>query len=146
MSLVTLMFSIGARDTQARARVLFVNWLQSFQKERQGTMNEAERRLKRSNITVDFAAIAKGIYDMMPEEYKSALAFGMCPAPFMDMAEENFKRNIAEASIRKSGDEPTEEGISTCVKYLDKELVRAFNHLLALAMLNEAKRNGALVV
>ena len=102
--------------------------------------------MKRSNITVDFAAIAKGIYDMMPEEYKSALAFGMCPAPFMNMAEKHFKENIASASIRKAGDEVTEEGLAICIKYMDKTLVRAFNHSLALAMLHEAKDRGALVV
>ena len=109
-------------------------------------MDEHERRLKRSNINVNFPAMAKGIYELLPEEYVSALAFGMCPAPFMDLAEKEFKRKIASASIRKSGDEPTEESITYCVQFIDKAIVNAFNHLLALAMLGEAKRNGALVV
>ena len=107
---------------------------------------DEERRLRRSNISVDFAAIAKGIYKMLPEEYVSALAFGMCPAPFMDLAEKEFKRKIASSSIRKSGDDPTEESITYCVQFIDRAIVNAFNHLLALAMLGEAKRNGALVV
>lgn len=109
-------------------------------------MTEQERRLSQSNIDVNFKAIAAGIYKMMPEEYKTALAFGMCPAPFMNMAEKEFKRKIVISSITKSGDKPTEDGIATCTKYLDKKLVESFNHLLALAMLREAKRNGALVV
>lgn len=103
-------------------------------------------RLKRSNITVDYAAIAKGIFDMLPPEYVGALAYGMCPAPFMELAEKEFVRKIVLGSLKRSGTPATEDNIEFCAARIDPELPREFSHQLTLALLKVAKDEGILRV
>lgn len=105
-----------------------------------------QTRLQQSNIQCDYDAIARGIYKMIPENYKAALAFGMCPAPFMELAEKEFKRKIVVSSMKRTGQTINEKEIEFGISLLNKDLVNEFNKELALALLREAKRNNALVV
>lgn len=104
------------------------------------------KRLKQSGIVANYEAIARGIFDMLPGEYLGALAFGMCPAPFMELAEKEFVRKIVISSLRRSGTPETQENIDFCAQRIDKELPREFSHNLTLALLKVAKEKGILRV
>jgi len=96
--------------------------------------------------TADFEAIAAGIYRMLPEEYKAALAFGMCPAPFMEQAEQLFREKCARAELERYGIPEDPGNFKKWCAAVKRDVIQEFNHQLALAMLAEAKRQGALVV
>ena len=56
--------------------------------------------------TIDADAIARGIYEMMPNEYRWALKYGMLPAPIMESLKasleqkaEDMAKNTAEKAF-----------------------------------------------
>ncbi len=91
-------------------------------------------------------AIAKGMFDMMPDEYRSALAFGMLPGPLMQLAEEQFRETCVRTELRRFGIAETPETMTKWCAAVNQKVVSEFNHQLALAMLAEAKDRGELVV
>lgn len=99
-----------------------------------------------AGVTGDCEAIAKGIYEMMPEEYRTALAFGMLPAPFMQQAEQMFREKVARAELKRYGISEEPGNFKKWCAAVRDEVIHEFNHELALAMLGEAKRQGALLV
>jgi len=103
-------------------------------------------RLKRSHITVDYSPIAKWILSKLDETYLGALAMGMCPAPFMDLATAEFERKICLMAMNRADEEVTEHNINVYREILDPELAREFQLQLSMALLNEANRQGILRV
>jgi hypothetical protein len=102
-----------------------------------------------AKFTANYQAIAQGIYAMLKdmadkgdESYITALAFGMLPAPLMQMAEKEFVRKLAEPAIKIGC--PTDLA-QKAVRDSKKEVIE-FNHQLSLALLRVAKENNNLVV
>ena len=99
-------------------------------------------------FTADYKAIAKGIFSILQdmaekgdESYLTALAFGMMPAPLMEMAEKQLVEKLAAPSIRYGF--PKEMAIKA-VK--EENCVKEFGRKLAVALLGVAKENNNLVV
>ena len=101
------------------------------------------------SFTANYKAIAQGIFEMLKdmadkgdESYLTALAFGMMPAPLMEMAEKSFVEKLAEPAIEIGC--PRNTAIQA-VKDSKKE-IKEFNCNLTLAILEVAKENKNLVV
>ena len=47
-------------------------------------------------MNVDYKKLAQGLYDLMPDDDKSVLAFGMIPKQWNDMASDAFRKSLAE--------------------------------------------------
>ena len=94
-------------------------------------------------MRIDYEAIGQGIYDMMPENDKAVVAFGMMPKKFMDLAVEEFKAKIIRIAAEQLS--IPEEDASNVLRP-KKEVVRNFEHNLCLAILGAAKSAGKLVV
>ena len=102
-----------------------------------------------ANFTANYKAIAEGIYSMLcdmakkgDESYLTALAFGMLPAPLMEMAEKEFVRKLAEPAIKIG----CPEDLAKKAVRDSKVEVKEFNHQLSLALLKTAKEHNNLVV
>lgn len=102
------------------------------------------------NFKADYKAIAEGIFGFLQdaaekgdESYLAALAFGMLPAPFMNMAENSFIEKLAEPSVKLGL--PLQSVIKT-IKKDHKDTISEFNHQLSLELLRVAKKNNNLVV
>lgn len=100
-------------------------------------------------FTANYKAIAEGIFKMLEdmaskgdESYLTALAFGMMPAPLMQMAEKHFVEKLAEPAVKIGC--PKELAIKAVRN--NKAEIKEFNHSLTLAILNVAKENKNLVV
>lgn len=100
----------------------------------------------RCGVEADFEAIARGLYAIMDAEMLSALAFGMLPAKLMELAEREFRYRLVRPQMEAYGVEATPENIRKWGAAVKAEVVSEFNHELAVAMLQEAKRHNALVV
>lgn len=100
----------------------------------------------RCGVQADFDAIARGLYAMMDGEMRAALAFGMLPAKLMELVEREFRYALARLQMEAYDVEATPKNIRKWGAAVKAEVVSEFNHELAVAMLQEAKRYGPLVV
>ncbi|MEA3224760.1 MAG: hypothetical protein U9Q07_02335 [Planctomycetota bacterium] len=100
----------------------------------------------KSGFRGDFEAIASDIYGALDNNYRNALALGMLPAPLMQLAETSFREKLAIDEIRRYEIPENTETLKKFAAAIQPEVIREFNRALALAMLTEAKRRGALVV
>lgn len=74
-----------------------------------------------NGLNINTAAIADGIYQIICEKGEEALvAFGMLPAPLMEMVERQMREKIIELSAKQ-------HGLSTedAKKFLSEEKLRA---------------------
>ena len=106
-------------------------------------------------FTADYKKIAKGIYEILldmeskgDDTYLGALAFGMLPAPIMQMAEDQFLDKLAGENLQRQGytaiGEPhlfTESKRVIKIKHASE-----FNHQLGLALYRVASDVGLMVV
>jgi len=102
------------------------------------------------NFEADYEPIAKGIFAMLvdmsnkgDESYLTALAFGMLPAPLMDMAENQFIEKIAEPSIKLGFGK---DAVIRTIKKTERDTINKFMKGLSVAILKVAKENNNLVV
>jgi hypothetical protein len=100
-------------------------------------------------FTANYKAIAEGMFRILQDmaekgddSYITALAFGMLPAPLMQMAEDNFVEKLAQPAIDIGCSK--DRAIKAVRDH--KVEVREFNHSLAVALLSVAKANNNLVV
>jgi len=97
-------------------------------------------------IKVNYAAIAKGMYDMFTEDDKVVMAFGMFPHARMELAEKEMRRKCALIALEYAEIESTDENIEEWAQAVDKDVVKEFNHQLSVAILSEAKAANMLIV
>ena len=100
-----------------------------------------------AKVAVDYDGLACGMLDMidtMPdaESYKGALAFGMLPAPLMDMASRQTSEKLGEAlgteNLSPDGRMAVDERLAVWL--------REFNDKLGKAMYKHASARGLMVV
>ena len=97
-------------------------------------------------IQCDRKAIAQGIYNMTMEldDYKDALAFGMLPAPLMEMMERNLKDKLLESCCALFGWKPTKENLG--LLNLNKKKYNDLVHDISLEIYHIAKESGLMIV
>ena len=98
-------------------------------------------------FTIDYKAIAQGIYDMTGElgdNYVGALSLGMLPAPLMDMLDKQIA-DKAKCTLCELYDCPkTDENKAMFI--LPKGKVEEIVRQVTLEVLHIASANGLLVV
>jgi hypothetical protein len=103
-------------------------------------------------FTADYEPIAQGIYQMLldmeskgDDTYLSALAFGMLPAPLMEMAENSFVDKMCQKTIELGI--PKNRATKVFRESQEgKDLIHNFVHGLSCALLHVAKENNILRV
>ena len=100
----------------------------------------------RPRITVNYPAIAKGVYAMFTEDEKTVMAFGMFPLGKMELAEKEMRRKCALLAMEQAGVATTDANIAEWSRAINKDVVSEFNHQLSVAILAKAKAANMLVV
>jgi len=113
--------------------------------------------MKTKKITINAPGLAAGFLDMMPDNYRGALAFGMLPAPMMQRLEDGLKDKAAvifsgpEDIFRPDEVEALKAGglfetmLNLSAHERDK-WVKETMHILTLAIYEEARKRGILRV
>jgi hypothetical protein len=106
--------------------------------------------LKKHGYTLDVGKIAQGIWDMMPEDDRAPLSFGMMPAKWNDRLEQMIADKLQTEHEARYGFRPDYSHT-----FLDSELnetgtlkdfMREIMHEFYLQMLDCCKRDGKLIV
>ena len=89
-------------------------------------------------ITIEVDAIAKGFIDMIGEDNRTILAFGMIPHDFFKLFMKEIKMKVATDYTAPGklyeGLEPAD-----IVEYIDKDIIREIEHELSVAIYRNAE-------
>ena len=99
------------------------------------------------DFKIDIKPLARGFYDMideLPECYTNAIAFGMLPAPLMEMIERNIKDKMLELCCKSYGMAPTDDNKSFFV--LPPHKLADLNRAISVEILHVANEKGVLFV
>ena len=106
-------------------------------------------------FTADYEKLAKGIYEILldmeskgDDTYLCALAFGMLPAPIMQIAEDQFIEKLASENVQRYGTTVIEDPglFAGSKREIKAKHASEFNHGLACALLRVASDVGLMVV
>jgi hypothetical protein len=106
-------------------------------------------------IYLDSKAIAKGIFEMMKEDDKALLAFGMINKPFMDSLDKPLTERFDELVEQKYGMAPDaidkfvsdlDMGICTDLDNARKAFIRQIKNEVSKNLYSVAKAAGIMVV
>ena len=94
---------------------------------------------------MDIEAIGQGIYDMMIEDDKAVVAFGMIPLEFMNMATEAYKDRVSKLFCDKYYSETSKENIEHVKKTIKPEVIGSFQKDLTVSIFEAATRAGKMI-
>lgn len=94
--------------------------------------------MRTHGLNVNTHAIAKGIFDMIPDDDRTCMVFGMLPLAWMDMAERLIREQLAMTQYRNlEGDE-----LELFAKAVKPKIVSDIMQQLAADMLGIATEHG----
>ena len=98
-------------------------------------------------MNINYASLGKGIYEILTEDDKAVVAFGMIPLEVIQSATDNFKRRCAEFFCDEYGLENVSKDFIEHVKEkaIRKEVINDFEHNLTVAIMQEAKNQGKMI-
>lgn len=106
--------------------------------------------MNRHGFTIDAAAIARGTWDMMPDEDRAPMVLGMIPLQWHDMVKRLVREKIAAEYVARFGVAPNDDsrfiGTGGELGETFADFVQAIVNQWASDLLGCAKRDGVLIV
>ena len=98
-------------------------------------------------MNINYESLGKGIYEILTDNHKAAVAFGMIPLEIMQSATDNFKRRCVELFCDEHGLEDVSRDFIEHVKEkaIRKEVIIDFERNLTVAIMREAENQGKMI-
>ncbi len=96
-------------------------------------------------MSTNYAAIGQGIYDMLSEEHKAIVSFGMIPLEIIELFESNYKKVLVEKWCAKQG-LTVDDFITDLTEEIPQEMVNDATHKVTIEIFTAAQKAGKMLV
>ncbi len=98
-------------------------------------------------MKINYEKLGAGMYDMLADENRGVIAFGMIPLELMEMATRLMKEKAAKLLCEQwEIENPDQEMLDNFASAIKQEFINEFEKNLTVSILNAAQDAGQLMV
>lgn len=97
-------------------------------------------------LRIDHRKIGTGIYNMLNEEDKTIVSFGMLPANMMSMLEGMLREKITKIWAESNGVDLDQEGTKELAGHIQGDIIKDTMHEISVEIFNAAEGRGRMRV